>query len=196
MIPHPTLLQNEIVALHPLEREHFSGLWTQAQEPDLWSYFRTGPLDQPTRLATWIDQAISARQSGREYPFVILDPLSGHIAGSTRFREIDTASRSLEIGGTWLGKDFRGTAINRNAKLLLLQFAFDSLGAIRVQFRTDIRNARSQRAIEKIGALREGVFRKDFIYEDGYQRSTVFYSITDEDWPRVYELLISGSQTR
>ena len=144
----------------------------------------------------WIDQALLARQSGRDYAFVILDQASGRIAGSTRFREIDAVNRSLEIGGTWLGKDFRGTAINRNAKFLLLQFAFESLGVIRVQFRTDLRNVRSQSAIIKIGALREGVFRKDFIYDDGYQRSTVFYSITDEDWPRVRELFVSGLQSR
>ncbi len=196
MIPHPTLLKNEIVALYPLAPEHFSGLLAQAQEQEIWRYFRAGSLADPQRLQAWIDQALLARQRGQDYPFVILDQASGRIAGSTRFREIDAANRSLEIGGTWLGKDFRGTAINRNAKFLLLQFAFESLGVIRVQFRTDLRNVRSQSAIIKVGALREGVFRKDFIYDDGYQRSTVFYSITDEDWPRVRELFVSGLQSR
>lgn len=192
MLPHPTLLENEIVALHPLAAEHFSGLLAQAQEPLIWRYFRTGSLEDPQRLKDWIEQGQVARQSGREYPFAIFDQASGRIAGSTRFREIDPANRCLEIGGTWLGRNFRGTAINRNAKFLLLQFAFESWRAIRVQFRTDLRNERSQKSIERLGALREGVFRKNFIYADGYQRSTVFYSITDDEWPRVRDVLLSG----
>ncbi len=196
MIPHPTRLENEIVALHPLAPEHFPALLAQAQEQEIWHYFRTGSLEDPQRLKAWIDQGLLARQSGREYPFVIFDQASGRIAGSTRFREIDPANRSLEIGGTWLGRDFRGTSINRNAKFLMLRFAFESLRVVRVQFRTDLRNLRSQRAIERLGALREGVFRKDFIYDDGYQRSTVFYSILEEDWPRVRNLLLSEIKSR
>ena len=196
MLPQPTLLENEIVALHPLAAEHFSGLLAQAREPEIWTYFRTGSLEDPHRLKDWIEQGRIARLSGREYPFVIIDKATGLIAGATRFREIDPANRCLEIGGTWLGRDFRGTAINRNAKFLLLQFAFESWAAIRVQFRTDLRNERSQRAIERLGAQREGVFRKDFIYADGYQRTTVFYSITDDDWPRVHDLLLFGPTSR
>jgi RimJ/RimL family protein N-acetyltransferase len=98
---------------------------------------------------------------------------------------MDSANRSVEIGGTWLGAPFRGTGINRHAKYLMLRYAFEEMGVVRVQFRTDLRNLRSQRAIEQLGAVREGVLRKDFIYADGYQRSSVFYSITEDEWPEL-----------
>ncbi len=151
----------------------------------MWRYFRTGSLGSPERMQTWIEEAITAREKGIDYPFVTVDRKSGQIAGSTRFRLIDPSNRSVEIGGTWLGASFRGTGINRHAKYLMLRYAFEEMRVIRVQFRTDLRNLRSQRAIEQLGAVREGVLRRDFIYADGYQRSSVFYSIIEDEWPGV-----------
>lgn len=153
----------------------------------MWSFFRTGPLLDVVRMRQWVEEAIALRERGIDYPFVTRELASGRLAGSTRFRLIDRTNLSLEIGGSWLGREYRGTGMNREAKRLMLEFAFEKLGAIRVQFRTDLRNLRSQRAIEALGATREGVLRKDFIYADGYQRSTVFYSILSEEWPAVRE---------
>jgi len=185
LIPHPTPLEDEIVTLRPLATHDLRRLLAQAQEDEMWRYFRTGSLGSPERMQTWIEEAITAREKGIDYPFVTVDRKSGQIAGSTRFRLIDPSNRSVEIGGTWLGASFRGTGINRHAKYLMLRYAFEEMRVIRVQFRTDLRNLRSQRAIEQLGAGREGVLRRDFIYADGYQRSSVFYSITEDEWPAV-----------
>lgn len=176
-----------------MELGHLEGLHEQAGEPEIWQYFRAGSLVGREQLAGWMEEALRLRECGIDYPFVTVDGRSGRVAGSTRFRLLDAANRSVEIGGTWLGREFRGTGLNREAKRLMLEYAFEQLGVIRVQFRTDSRNERSQRAIEKLGAVREGVFRKDFIYADGYQRSSVYYSITDEEWPRVRRRLEGDS---
>jgi N-acetyltransferase len=185
MVPHPTVLLDSQVILRPIELADVEGLWPSAQESEIWRYMRFGYLDSPERLRLWVEEAVDARENGKAYPFVTIEAATGRPSGSTRFWCFDAANRSLEIGSTWLGQDFRRTPINTHAKFLMLQFAFESLGCIRVQLRTDSRNERSQRAIERIGAVREGVFRKDFIYPDGYQRSSVFYSVTDDDWPAV-----------
>lgn len=185
MIPHPTALQSPAVTLLPLETGHCDALWTLAQDPEIWHYFRTGPLSTRENLEAWIRYAIQLRERGIDYPFLILDAKSGQAAGSTRFRLLDPPNRSAEIGGSWLGQSFRGAGINRECKRLMLEYAFEHLQLIRVQFRTDIRNLRSRRAIEKLGATEEGIFRKDSIYPDGYQRSSVFYSILDTEWPEL-----------
>ncbi len=185
MIPHPLTLQGGNVLLEPLGPEHAVELREIAQELEIWTYFRGGSMVGEGKLEGWIGEAVRLREAGIDYPFVTRDLGTRRLAGSTRFRQIDIPNRCVEIGGTWLGKEFRGTGINREAKRLMLEYAFERLGVIRVQFRTDLRNLRSQRAMEKIGAVREGVLRKDFIYADGYQRSSVFYSILDEEWPAV-----------
>jgi len=135
-----------------------------------------------TRL---VREALLARDEGREVPFVIVDRRSGRIAGSTRFLEITPAHRGIEIGWTWLSPDAWRTAINTECKRLLLGHCFDTLGMIRVQLKTDRRNERSQRAIERLGATREGVLRHHRIMPDGYLRDTVYYSILAEEWPAV-----------
>lgn len=133
---------------------------SQAQEAETWRYFRTGSLASEDRLAAWLDEAIAAREKGIDYPFVTIDRRSGQTAGSTRFRLIDPANRSVEIGGTWLGSPFQGTGLNRHAEYLMLRFAFEELRVIRVQFRTDLRNLRSQRAIKQLGAVAKEFFAK------------------------------------
>jgi RimJ/RimL family protein N-acetyltransferase len=191
VISHPTILKSERVALIPLAQEHLAELHAQAQEPEIWQYFRAGSLAGYEELRQWVGEALRLRAVGIDYPFAVVEAGSGRVAGSTRFRLMDAANRSLEIGGTWLGREFRGTGLNREMKRLMLAYAFDQLGVLRVQFRTDLRNERSQRAIQGLGAQREGIFRKDFLYADGYQRTTVYYSITDEDWPQVRRRLES-----
>jgi RimJ/RimL family protein N-acetyltransferase len=189
MISHPTQLSNSHVLLRPLELNDLDELLPLAQDTEIWTFFRGGQLTEQSKLKKWVEEALDLREKGIDYPFVTIDRASGRVAGSTRFRLLDPRNRSLEIGGSWLGKDFRGTGLNRHAKYLMLEYAFEALRTIRVQFRTDDRNKRSQRAVERIGALREGAFRKDYIYADGFQRTSIFYSITDDDWPRVRGLL-------
>lgn len=185
MIDHPLVLRGWGVELRPLEMSDFAGLARIVGDGEIWRYFRTGSLEDPEKLQGWIGEALRLREAGVDYPFVTIDLGTEQIVGSTRYRLIDGTNRSVEIGGTWLGREFWGTGVNLAAKRLMLEHAFERMGVIRVQFRTDARNTRSQRAVEGLGAQREGVFRKDFIYADGYQRSSVFYSITDDEWPAV-----------
>ena len=116
------------------------------------------------------------------FPFVVIHKASGRIAGATRYMEFRAAHRGVEIGGTWYGAEFRRTAVNTECKYLLLRHAFEFMDCIRVQFKTDLRNERSQRAIERIGAVREGVLRNHMILPDGTIRHSVYYSILATEW--------------
>jgi ribosomal-protein-alanine N-acetyltransferase len=143
-----------------------------------------------TRPQTWtVEGFVTYLQSvltrPHSYPFVMRLAATGDPVGITGYIEIQPDHRGLEIGGTWIAELYHGTAVNPESKYLLLWYAFEKLHAIRVQLKTDIRNLRSQRAIEKLGAVREGVFRKHLIVSDGHVRDTVYYSITDDDWPEV-----------
>ena len=148
-------------------------------------------------MRTWVRDILSRAGKGTDLPFVAVHLASGRVAGATRYLNIMPTDRGLEIGGTWYGTDFQRTAVNTECKYLLLTHAFETLGAIRVQLKTDSRNERSQRAIERIGGVREGVLRNHMILPDGYFRHSVFYSILDSEWPNVKKKLEErlGSQS-
>jgi RimJ/RimL family protein N-acetyltransferase len=181
--PLPLTLAGKSVVLEPLAVEHAEELFAIAQDPDIWRYMTCAPLTSLASTRLFIEQALVSAATGAEMPFVIRCQATGRAIGSTRYLDIRRPHRALEIGATWLGTAFQRTAANTETKLLLLSHAFDDLGAIRVQLKTDERNVRSQRAIERIGAFREGLHRKQMILWDGYIRNAVFYSITDEEWP-------------
>ena len=132
---------------------------------------------------------LNAQQRGTDLPFAVIHLVSQRAIGTTRYLHIDHRHRSLEIGGTWYGLEYQRTAANTESKLLLLQHAFETLNCIRVQFKTDLRNERSQRALERIGAVKEGVLRNHMIMADGTIRHSVFYSIIDNEWLVVKKLL-------
>lgn len=184
MDPAPIVLQGSVVRLEPLDQRHAPDLLSAAADPDIWAFL---PAYQPKSLAgmqAWIAEARSG--AGEEQiPFAIVRRSNGRAVGSTRFLEIRRDSRALEIGWTWLGKEVQRSAVNTECKLLLLTHAFEELGALRVQLKTDRRNLRSQRAIERLGAVKEGVLRKQRINHDGYVRDAVYYSIVDDEWPTV-----------
>jgi RimJ/RimL family protein N-acetyltransferase len=180
----PTTLTGRIVRLEPLSLEHAPGLWA-VNEADTWTYLPYGAVDSFDKLRDWVSEMLRRQGQGADLPFAIVLPESSRPIGATRYMTIDRANRSLEIGGSWLGAAWRRTGANTEAKYLLLRNAFETWGCLRVQFRTDLRNERSQRAIQRLGAVREAVFRKYSIMPDGYQRSSVFYSVIDDDWPAV-----------
>lgn len=186
----PITLTGRQVRLEPLRLEHAAGLWA-VSDPDVWTYMPYGSIDSEEALRGWVAEMVNRQARGNDLPFAICSLESGQPIGATRYMTIERANRSLEIGGSWLGQAFRRTAANTESKYLLLRHAFESLGCVRVQFRTDLRNERSQRAIERLGAVREAVFRKYSIMPDGYQRSSVFYSIIDDEWPTV-QLKLEG----
>ena len=158
-----------------------------------------GNIDSLAKMRSWVEEMLRRQAKGTDLPFAIIDLASGQPAGATRYMTIEPANRSLEIGGSWLGRAYRRTAANTESKYLLLHHAFEVLGCVRVQFRTDLRNERSQRAIERLGAVREAVLRKYSILPDGYPRSSVFYSIIDDEWPGVkrrLEAYLTGGDTK
>lgn len=185
MNPTPLVLAGSVVRLEPLTEAHAPDLLAAADDPNIWLYL---PAYQPTALAdmqAWIAAARTSAAGGEEIPFAILALANGRAVGSTRFLEIRRESRTLEIGWTWLATPVQRSTVNTECKLLLLRHAFEELSALRVQFKTDRRNLRSQRAIERLGAVKEGILRKHRINHDGFVRDSVYYSIVDDEWPGV-----------
>mgnify|MGYP005847193921 CR=1 FL=1 len=132
-----------------------------------------------------MQQALELARREMHYTYVLAEPSSGVLMGSTRYLNVRPRDHGLEIGYTWLGRDYQRTAVNTEAKYLLLTHAFEVLGAFRVELKTDARNLRSQKAIERLGAQKEGVLRRHMVVQDGFVRDSVMYSITDLDWPDV-----------
>ena len=180
-IIHPTILTGETVRLVPLEKGHFEELYLAASDKKLWELIPVDCSKRETFDAAY-NFALTEREKGNQYPFVIYHKATNKIIGSTRFFEIYPLDKKLEIGWTWIVTEYWGTEINFECKLLLLNFCFDTLKTIRVQIKTDSTNLRSRKAIEKIGGQFEGILRKDKIKENGVSRSAAYYSILDEEW--------------
>jgi RimJ/RimL family protein N-acetyltransferase len=182
----PVVLTGETFQLEPLRQEHAQGLYNRGRSADDWRYMPRACFIDMADTRQWIDEAIEAPG---QLPFAIVEKAKNKVIGSTRYLNIRPEHRSLEIGWTWLGQQWQRTAANTEAKLLLLSHAFDRLGCVRVEFKTDARNARSQRALERIGATREGVLRKHMIVQGNFARDSVYFSVIDSDWPEVRERL-------
>jgi RimJ/RimL family protein N-acetyltransferase len=140
-------------------------------------------------FAAWLDEALAASRRGTAAPFAIVSTATGEPIGSTRYGTLRPEHRGLEVGWTWLARRAWGTGANAEAKLLLLQHAFERLGCLRVEFKTDARNRRSRRALEALPARFEGIFRKHMLVRDGDVRDSAYYAITDDDWPHAAENL-------
>lgn len=180
----PVVLSGIHVRLEPLREMHHPALCEIAFDPKLWRWTSVG-LSSPEDIWTYIGHALEAQAAGRELPFVTVDRASARIVGSTRFLNIDSANRRLEIGYTWIAQPWQRTAINTEAKYLMLHHAFETMGAIRVELKTDALNEKSRQAIKRIGATEEGILRRHMIAKSGRVRDTVYYSILDSEWPGV-----------
>ncbi len=187
--PVPVTLEGEAVRLEPLDSRHAADLFAAGRDEEIWRYMPRPAFCDAADVASWIAETLQAAANGSEIPFAIVDRASGRAAGSTRFLDIQRAHSSLEIGWTWLAKAHQRTRMNTECKYLLLRHAFEDLGAIRVQLKTDGRNLQSQRAIERLGAVREGTLRKQRRLWDGYVRDTVYFSVLDDEWPLVKQRL-------
>lgn len=181
----PVTLRGNAVILEPISPRHLSGLFEAGRDYADWEYMPIGGFGSEADAAAWVREAVEALANGSAVPFVLVCPSTNRIMGSTRYMTIRAAHRGLEIGYTWVGKDFQRTRVNTEAKYLLLSHAFDVLGAYRVELKTDSRNLRSQNAIERIGATKEGVLRCHMVAQNGYVRDSVMYSVTFRDWPGV-----------
>lgn len=182
MFAHPVLLENEWVQLRPLELSDLAHLsHFVINEPEIWRYSLVRILDVAD-LERYIKQAVDNRIQEKEYPFIVFDKKKGRYAGSTRFYDIQLPYQTLQLGYTWYGKDFRGTYLNKNCKLLLLQYAFENLGMERVEFRADNRNEQSKKAMQSIGCVEEGVLRNHLPNADGGRRDSIILSILKSEW--------------
>jgi RimJ/RimL family protein N-acetyltransferase len=158
-------------------------------DDSIWRHMPYGPMTDEADIRGWVRDILERAAAGTDVPFAVVHLASGRIAGATRYMHIRPADHGLEIGGTWYGNEFQRTVVNTECKYLLLRNAFEELKCIRVQFKTDSRNVPSQRAIERLGAVREGTLRNHMILPDGTIRDSVYYSILDSEWPAVKTLL-------
>jgi RimJ/RimL family protein N-acetyltransferase len=183
--PQPVTLTGDLIRLEPLSFNHLVDLSEVGSDPSIWSRMPYGDITTFERMKTFVEDVLARQAKGWDLPFAVIDQKGGRAIGCTRYLDIQVNHRGIEIGGTWYGVSYQRTGVNTECKALLLTHAFETLGAIRVQLKTDLRNDRSQRAIERIGATLEGVLRENMILPDGYRRSTVYYSILESEWPTV-----------
>jgi N-acetyltransferase len=181
-------LEGSTVKLIPIELGLLEDLWRAAEPQEIWE-LTASKIRVKQEMKLTIEAAISEREKGTQYPFAVVEKKSGKVIGSSRYLEISEHHKSLEIGWTWYHPEYWRTRVNTETKFLMLQHAFEEMDMNRVQFCTDSRNTRSQNAIARIGAKKEGVLRKHRIIADGYVRDTVVFSIIKEDWPPVKALL-------
>jgi RimJ/RimL family protein N-acetyltransferase len=180
----PVTLEGRRVRLEPLSLDHVAGLAEVALDPALWQW----TLARPTtvdELRAWAEAALAGRETGSELPFATIDRTTGRPIGSSRFMNIVLEHRRVEIGWTWVAPAWQRTGANREAKLLMLGHAFDTVGCRRVEFKTDSLNEPSRTALLGIGAAFEGIFRNHMVMPGGRMRHSAYYSVIDEEWPAV-----------
>ena len=185
----PVTLEGQHVRLEALSLAHHAALTEVGLDDELWRWIVT-PVRTPEDMRSYIETALREQAAGTALPFATVERASGRPIGSTRFLNIDGANRRVEIGATWIAKPWQRTAVNTEAKYLMLRHAFETLGCIRVELKTDSLNERSRKAILRIGAKEEGTFRNHMITSSGRLRHTVYYSIIDSEWPAVKARLL------
>jgi len=179
----PVTLEGRHVRLEPLDlARHWDGLRAVGLAPELWR-FTSAKVANEGDLKRYFEKALAEQAQGDALPFVTIQRASGRVAGSTRFGNITREHRRVEIGWTWLGPEFQRTALNTEAKLLMLRHAFETWGCMRVELKTSSTNLKSQAAMRRLGLVEEGTFRKWMFNEDGTPRDTVWFSCTDDEWP-------------
>jgi len=182
--PEPVVLESQHVRLEPMTREHIPALEAAARDGELWN-LRVTSVPAAGETEKYVETALKGRDDGHMLPFVVRDIASGKVIGSTRYHDIVPAVERLEIGYTWYGKSWQRTHVNTTCKLMLLTHAFETLGAKLVGWRTDNYNFASQKAIERLGARKDGVIRHHALRRDGTVRDTVMYSLLAGEWPEV-----------
>lgn len=182
-------LEGNFVRLEPPAEKYIDDLVEAAKPNEIWEYIATAPGQSREEMQAWMNEAIEETRNGTRIWFIIIRKSDGRAIGATSFMDIHPKDRGLEIGGTWITTSAWRTPINTECKYLLLKHAFETLGCLRVQLKTDLRNVRSQKAIERLGAVKEGVLRKHMITRTGYVRDTVMYSIIDTEWQAVKKRL-------
>lgn len=179
----PVVLDGKFVRLEPMEAGHVDALWEAGAEPELWRW-TVSNIASRDDMQRYVETALDEMRRGVSLPFVTVEREAGQIVGSTRFGNIDTENRKVEIGWTWIDTRWQRTHVNTEAKLLMLTHAFEVWKCIRVELKTDKLNEKSRNAIRRIGATEEGILRNHMITETGRLRDTVFFSIIESEWPQ------------
>ena len=174
-------LENERVRLSPLSLENYEQLWPVAQQKKLVQY-SPGNVESPALLREYVAAAVAQKRQQISIPFLIYDKVKEAYAGTTRYMHINHKNKVLHIGATWIGREFHGSGLNTHMKFLMLNHAFGEMGVEKVEFRIDERNIKSRKAVEKLGAILEGILRKDVFLLDGFKRNTCCYGILKEEW--------------
>lgn len=182
MIPVDITLQTNKVILRPVEENDFDSFFSLAQDEDAWHYFTLNLADKE-QLQKWMDQAFADRAANTRRPFTIIEKASNKIAGSMSMGNISMHDLRLEIGWSWLGKNSRGTDVNRHAKYCMMKYAFDELNFERVEFKTDVLNVRARNGLKKIGGKEEGILRSHMTMWNNRRRDSVYYSVLKNEWP-------------
>ena len=183
-------LEGEIVVVEPLAPGHEDGIWEAASDPMVWRWMPVNAIESHETFARWFAEALERTAAGLEQAFAVLDAKTKTPIGSTRYLALRPEHRGLEIGWTWLSSSAWGAGANVETKLLLMGHAFETLGCMRVEFKTDALNERSRAALEALPARFEGIFRKHMLVRDDALRDSAWYAVTDEEWPAVKENLL------
>lgn len=184
--PRPVMLEGQHVRLEPLASSHAEGIFEAARDPVIFKYLLIPPFASMGAVQVYIDDALRAQAAGSEVPYATVRRSDGRLVGATRFIDIRRPHRGLEIGWTWISPEAQRTPVNTEAKYLMLRQAFEAWGALRVQLKTDANNAQSRAAILRLGAVYEGILRKQLLRpHDGYERDTAMFSIIESEWPAV-----------
>ena len=191
----PIILEGENVRLEPLRTDHLENLCKVGLEDSIWRWM-TVHVKTKDEMLKYIEAALDEQKRGVSLPFVTIEKSSGEIVGSTRFGNIDRQNRRVEIGWTWINPKWQRTAINTEAKFLMLEQAFEKWKCIRVELKTDALNEQSRNAILRIGATEEGILRQHLITDSGRFRDSVYFSIIDAEWEKVKKNLINLKTTR
>jgi RimJ/RimL family protein N-acetyltransferase len=184
VVVEPVTLEGQFIRLEPLSLEHHVQLCAVGLDEELWRWIPQA-VRTPEEMRAYIKTALEWQAAGSALPFATIERATGRAIGSTRFANIDRGNRHVEIGWTWLGKQWQRTVANTEAKYLMLRHAFETWGCLRVEFKTDSLNERSRAALLRLGAKEEGIFRNHVITWTGRIRHSVYYSIIDSEWPAV-----------
>ena len=182
------VLEGSVVRLEPMTLDHLSGLTEVGLDPEIWR-LTTVMIQTAEEMRGYLESALELQRAGATLPFVTIERSTGRVVGSTRFGNYDPANRRIEIGWTWIARPWQRTAVNTEAKYLMLTQAFERLHCVRVELKTDVLNKPSRKAMLRIGATEEGVLRKHTLMWTGRYRDSIYYSILDEEWPDVKKQL-------
>lgn len=194
MIPTELILETPLVLLRPLAENDLKEFHDLAQDEEMWQYFSLNLADE-LQLKAWMNAAFHDKQMNTRRPFTIIDKRTGKIAGSSSMGNISLYDLRLEIGWSWLGKEYRGSGINRHAKFAMMHYAFEVLHFERVEFKTDVKNERAKKGLRNVGGVEEGVLRSHMKMWNDRRRDSIFFSVLKEEWPKLRQTIFKDIET-